>query len=66
MLKYYEKAKYYRIVTLDSNLNPVGLVKDYYMNGTLQGQGNFKVLKPNVNVEIMDGQVSYYYENGLL
>lgn len=61
-----ENAKYFRIVTLDSNLNPVGLVKDYYMNGTLQFQGNFKVFKPNINLEIMDGKVSWYYENGLL
>ena len=61
-----ENAKYFRVVTLDSNLNPVGLVKDYYMDGSLQGQGNFKVLKPNVNVEIYDGEMKYYYENGLL
>ena len=61
-----ENAKFYQIVTFDSNLNPVGIVKNYYMNDTLQFQGNLKVCKPNVRVHIRQGECSNYYKNGIL
>lgn len=52
-----ENAEYFRLVTKQSDLFQV---MDYYLNGTLQMNGIYKSLNP----EIKEGLFTYYYENG--
>ena len=63
-----ENASYYRVINLDSTLNPVGMVKDYYMDGTLQSEGKLTEFNfgNNINKDVADGIWNYYYSNGNL
>ncbi|MCD4793707.1 MAG: hypothetical protein K8R54_10760 [Bacteroidales bacterium] len=53
------KAKYYRKIEKDSISNHY-IMKDYFMNDTLQGTAYYSSLDP----EIIDGKYSEYYDNG--
>ena len=60
-------AEYYRIITYDAPNIPKGVVKDYYMNGILQGEAAFAYL--DYDDEVMnfnEGRFAMYYPNGIL
>jgi len=54
-----KKAKYYRKIEEDTSSNHY-IMKDYFINGTLQGVSYYSSLNP----EIIDGRYLVYYENG--
>jgi tetratricopeptide (TPR) repeat protein len=59
------KAKYYRVITLDENLQPSGIVKDYYINGNLHSEGKLLSFNPNIfDFDKYDGIWQYYFKNG--
>ena len=37
-------AEYYRLVSLDKNGKPIGKVKDYYLSGVLQWEGQLSYM----------------------
>ncbi len=53
-----EDAMYYRLITFDGKSDY--LVKDYFMNGTLQMEAHCK----SINPEIKQGACTYYHPNG--
>ena len=53
------KAKYYRIIEKDSISNHY-IMKDYFMNDTLQGIAYYSSIDP----EIIDGKYFEYFDNG--
>lgn len=55
-----DSAFYYRIITYDQG-KPVGVVKDYYLNGNLQWQGKLVSENPDI---IADGMITYFNESG--
>lgn len=61
-----EKAAYYRLVKLTLSGNPVGLVRDYYINGTKQWQGtlSFFDTKDNSN-DVIEGVCAWFHSNGV-
>ena len=59
------KAKYCRVITLDENLQPSGIVKDYYINGNLYSEGKLISFNPNiVGFDKYDGIWKFYFKNG--
>ncbi|MBN1387609.1 MAG: hypothetical protein JW965_04135 [Bacteroidales bacterium] len=54
-----KKAKYYRKIEKDPESN-LYIMKDYFMNDTLQGVSYYSSLNP----EILDGRYLVYYESG--
>ena len=54
-----KKAKYYRKIEQDPASNHY-IMKDYFINGTLQGVSYYSSLNP----EILDGKYLEYYESG--
>jgi S1-C subfamily serine protease len=59
------KAEYYRLITLDENGKPIGKVKDYYITGELQWEGNVSYVdKDDNSKDISEGLCVWYYENG--
>lgn len=64
-LKTSKNASYYRILTLDKEDNPEGLVKDYYITGELQWSGGIKELSPlHDTLNVFSDTVIFYYKNG--
>jgi antitoxin component YwqK of YwqJK toxin-antitoxin module len=59
--KDYDSAKYYRLANYEDG-KPIGLVKDYFMDGTLQFEGEMISEFPSV----YDGTIRIYSENGIL
>lgn len=59
------EATYYRIITLDANQKPVGIVRDYYISGKLQSEGEaiFFDKLDDANTK-WKNKVTGYYENG--
>jgi antitoxin component YwqK of YwqJK toxin-antitoxin module len=58
-------AAYYRIVTLDAAGKPVGLVKDFYITGEKQWEGNISYMDPaNNGNDITEGLNTWFYKNG--
>lgn len=59
------KAEYYRLITLDESGNPIGKVKDYYITGELQWEGNVSYFdKEDNSKDIAEGLCVWYYKNG--
>ncbi len=59
-------AAFYREVTFDRDGIPLGLVRDYYITGELQGEGRFlHVDRDNDEQSVFDGPMTIYYRNGL-
>ncbi len=56
------EASYYREIELNSNGQPKGVVKDYYINGVLQAEGRLSSINPDVK----DGEYRVYYSSGKL
>ena len=54
------QAAYYREINYDENGKPKGVVKDYYITGELQFEGQMI----SVNPEKLDGTCIWYYKNG--
>ena len=61
-------ASYYRKISYQSQNKPIGLIRDYYIDGTLQSE--FKCLYIDYNDDYMnfhdEGVVKYYYNSGEL
>ncbi|MBL4747040.1 MAG: trypsin-like peptidase domain-containing protein [Flavobacteriaceae bacterium] len=58
-------AAYYRIVSFDTNGKPVGIVKDYYLSGVLQWEGQFTYMDTSDNSkDIADGNCTFYTRDG--
>jgi len=57
----FEDAEYYRIANY-KNGKPKGIVRDYYMDGSLQFEGKLLSGFPS----IYDGTIKFYYSNGKL
>lgn len=59
------RAKYYRLVNLDPNGKPTGMVRDYYMSGQIQWEGRITHLDPTDNsLDIIDGTCKWFFQNG--
>ena len=66
-LKTSENARYYRILTLDKDDNPLGLVKDYYITGELQGTGTLVSKSMSIDsLNVWDGELKWFHKNGFL
>ena len=62
-----KNATYYRIITYDSPHKPKGVVKDYYMNGKLQGESTFIYVDyDDEGKNFTEGTMTTYYPNGKL
>ncbi len=58
-------AAYYRIITVNAAGEPVGLVKDYYIDGKKQWQGRLSYIHPTDNSkDVMDGVCAWFDANG--
>jgi hypothetical protein len=58
-------AAYYRLVKVNAAGIPVGLVTDYYINGSRQWQGSLSYLDLNDNSkDIMEGVCAWFHPNG--
>ena len=58
-------AKYYRIVSYDTNSIPLGIIKDYYLTGELQGEGAaIYIDKLDDSKSIWRNKVVAYYKTG--
>jgi len=59
-------ASFYRIVTLDENNTPIGLVRDYYKDSDkLQYEGQMSSVRiSNDTYDVSDGHGTWYYDNG--
>jgi antitoxin component YwqK of YwqJK toxin-antitoxin module len=59
------KAEYYRLTSFDEKGNPVGITKDYYITGELQGEGTFSYIDKVNNVkDVYNGICTWYHKNG--
>lgn len=60
-----KNAKYYRIITYQAPHTPKGKVKDYYMNGKLQGEATFVYVDyDDEGKNFNEGDYTQYYPNG--
>ncbi len=58
-------ASYYRIINYNSKNIPVGIIKDYYITGELQGEFYFSYFDPNNEKNCKyEGKYLSYYKNG--
>lgn len=58
-------AKYYRIITYEAPHKPKGVVKDYYMNGKLQGETSYAYVDyDDEEKNFKEGKITTYYPNG--
>lgn len=66
-LKTSKNASYYRVLTLDKDKQPVGLVKNFYITGELQFTGILVSKSMRVDsLNIWNGELKWYHKNGLL
>ena len=54
------QAAYYREFNYDQNGKPKGVVKDYYITGELQFEGQMTTVNPDT----LNGRCTWYYKNG--
>jgi len=58
-------AEYYRLITLDVNGKPCGKVRDYYMTGQIQWEGELSYFFSYDNSkDVMEGFCIWYHKNG--
>lgn len=58
-------AKYYREITYDNNDQPIGQVKDFYITGQKEWEGQYyRFNKSNTDDNELQGTCTWYYENG--
>ncbi len=55
-----ENARYYRLITFDTTGKPIFHVKDYYISGKQQMEGDYRSINPDHKT----GTFIYWYENG--
>lgn len=59
------KAEYYRLITIGDNLKPIGKVRDYYLSGELQWEGQYSYVdKYDNSKDIQEGLCIWYHKNG--
>lgn len=59
------EAEYYRLVSFDKNGKPIGKVKDYYMSGVLQWEGQLSYMdKFDNSKDVIDGKCIFYTRQG--
>lgn len=62
-----KNASYYRIITYETPHKPKGIVKDYYMNGKLQGEATYAYMDyDDEGKNFYEGVMKTYYPNGKL
>ena len=62
-----KNASYYRIITYEAPHKPKGVVKDYYMNGKLQGEATYAYMDyDDEGKNFFEGIMKTYYPNGKL
>lgn len=60
-----KNAAFYRIITYSAPHTPKGVVKDYYMNGQLQGEATFVYIDyDDEGKNFNEGAMTTYYPNG--
>ena len=60
-----KNASYYRVITYEAPHKPKGVVKDYYMNGKLQGEATFVYVDyDDERKNFQEGKMTLYYPNG--
>lgn len=60
-----KNASFYRIVTYEAPHKPKGVVKDYYMNGKLQGEGTYVYMDySDEGKNFQEGKKITYHKNG--
>ncbi len=60
-----ENASFYRIATIDTNRQSIGIVRDYYITGELQWEGQFSYIDRHDNSkDIATGNCVWYHKNG--
>lgn len=58
-------AKFYRIITYEAPHKPKGVIKDYYMNGKLQGEATFVYVDyDDEGKNFQEDKMTLYYPNG--
>ncbi len=59
-------AKYYRVVSLDSEVSPYFIVEDYYMSDSLYRQSLMSHVDPvSQYYDVQEGNGTWYYESGI-
>lgn len=59
------KAEYFRIINFDQNGKSIGIVKDYYITGELQWEGEFSYVdKYDNSKDVNEGLSIWYYKSG--
>ena len=59
------QASYYRLITYDENGNPSGIVRDFYITGEKQWEGQFSYIdKLGNGNDVKEGLCTWYYKNG--
>ena len=62
-----KNASYYRVITYEAPNKPKGVVKDYYMNGKLQGEADFIYVDyVDEGKNFKEGRMTTYYPSGKL
>ena len=54
------EASYYRVVTYDESGKPIGIVKDYYISGQIQWEGQILNERPDEPI----GECKFYFKSG--
>lgn len=60
------QAKFYRLVTFDTNNKPIGKIRDYFISGELQGETDSALIidKNDDNKSILMGHSMGYFKSG--
>jgi len=60
-------ATYYRVIEVKDNPNVRGSLRDYFITGELQAEGGYLSIDRNDDKNsIFDGEMTWYYKNGLV
>jgi len=60
-----DSAEFYRIISLDNEGNPVGIVKDFFISGEIQWEGYLSYFDSDSSEnDIMDSICIFYYKSG--
>lgn len=60
-----KNATFYRVITYEAPHKPKGVVKDFYMNGKLQGEGTYAYIDySDEGKNFQEGKLIIYHKNG--
>jgi len=59
------EASFYKVIKLDKNNQPIGLVRDYFITGEIQWEGRFLYFdKLDESKNVYDGLIIWFFKNG--